>query len=144
MSNNFSNTAVLTKIYVVSKSYPAKDSNNTFWGHTHALSPDASGCKESQFYSLPFHVFARCACFRFSTIFAYNFPRNNSQENCRQFAGNKKYVENLKQASGEIFVVSMKKNFGVNCIENLKKVVLAHATACNTLRFLQYNSCKCK
>ena len=66
------------------------------------------------------------------------------EENCRQFAGNKKYVENLKKVSGEIFVVGRKKNFRVNCIENLKKVVLAYATACNTLRFLQQNSCKCK
>ena len=50
-----------------------------FGGHIHALSRDASGCKESQFYSLPLHVVARCACFRFSTylptIFQGIIPR---------------------------------------------------------------------
>ena len=79
------------------------------------ISADASGCKESQFYSLPLHLFACCALFRFSTylptIFQGIIPRKIAS----------KYMENLKQASGEIFLVGRMKNFTDKCIDNFKK-----------------------
>ena len=94
------------------------------------ISTDVSGCKESQFYSLPLHLFACCACFRFSTylptIFQGLIPR--------KIAG--KYMENLKQASGEIFLVGRMKNFRDKCIENLKKWFL-----CMQLHVMPSNFC---
>ena len=98
------------------------------------ISADASGCKESQFYSLPLHVFALCACFRFSTylptIFQGIIPRKISG----------KYVENLKQASGEIFLVGRKNKFQIQMYTKFKEVVLVHAAACNALKFLPLSS----
>ena len=67
--------------------------------------------------------FTACHCMSLHTVLALDFPQYLPTIFQglipRKMAG--KYMKNLKQASGEIFLVGRMKNFRDRCIENLKK-----------------------
>ena len=67
--------------------------------------------------------FTACHCMSLHTVLALDFPQYLPTIFQglipRKIAG--KHMNNLKQASGEIFLVGRMKNFRDKCIENLKK-----------------------